>query len=142
MKESDFIEDGIDSEIPSVKELLQYLNSSEDFMRWRAAKALGIMNIKEAIPNLIKKLETDKSWGVRMNAAEALGMLEAKEAIPVLIEALLKDEDEQVREISANALGNFNEKSIKKALKEALNDECEDVKLAAKKILESYDGSD
>ncbi len=128
--------DDEDEEMLTPDQLIAYLKAPEDYKRWRAAKALGVLNVQSSIPALINCLLYDKSWGVRMNSAIALGVLQAVEAVPDLIEVLERDEEEQVREEAANALGRLGDKRAIKALRLAMSDKDEDVCNAAHKALE------
>jgi HEAT repeat protein len=65
------------------------LNSTEDQVRWEAAKALGDIRDTRSIPSLVKSLE-DSNFDVAWLAAEALGRF-GKKAWPQLLRALTKD---------------------------------------------------
>jgi len=74
--------------------------------RWTAARALGQLTAKVAIPDLRKAFHVDVNEDVRMNAAQALGQMHAREAI-IDFRAGLQNETEAVwvRAYCADALG-------------------------------------
>jgi len=59
-------------------------NDDDPMMRAAAVKALGMLDVDEVRPFLVKKLE-DKDWVVVTTAVEALGEREYKEAVPDLV---------------------------------------------------------
>lgn len=90
----------------SIKSLLHQLNKGDNFSRYEAAKALGVIGSSEATKALIEVLETDQYYFVREKAAEALGVIGSLEAIPSLKKASKYDPDPGVREAAAQALAN------------------------------------
>jgi HEAT repeat protein len=78
-----------------VERLLQGLKETSSYSRWRAAWALGIMKITEAVEPLINSLN-DKEPEVRLIASVALGEIGDPRAIAPL-NALENDEDLGVR---------------------------------------------
>jgi len=61
--------------------LTAYLNNKDWDTRIWAARALGYIGYKQAVPDLIGILDKDDDWMLTCVAAESLGRLDAKEAI-------------------------------------------------------------
>ena len=85
----------------AIKGLLQLLENSDEIMR-EVVKAIGLLGVQEAIPNLLAALKSP-SQPIRAQAAESLGQIGSERAIPGLIEAL-NDHDKYVRTRVALAL--------------------------------------
>jgi len=92
---------------PAVDLLLEALKSKEAQKRWGAAKALGEIGCKEAIPALAKATK-DENEDVRIASVVSLGRIGDERAIQTLIEAL-DDKSERVRWHAFNALQMFGE---------------------------------
>jgi len=93
-----------------VAQLLRCLSEClETSSRWTAARALGQLRAKEAIPDLLKAFRVDISEDVRMNAVKALGAMRAQEAVKDFREGLLnKTEAAWVQAYCAEGLGMVN----------------------------------
>jgi HEAT repeat protein len=68
------------------------MKSSTADVRKRAALAAGRIGKEEAIPTLVRLLETDKSADVRTMAAFALGEVESIKAVDAILSAIKKPE--------------------------------------------------
>ncbi len=113
--------------------LIQLLKDKNAEVRANAAKALGDLNDKRAVPGLIDALK-DRHVIVRRSAAYALSNIGDERAVPGLINAL-KDEDAEVRAYAARALGNRGDKRAFPALIKALKDVNANVRRNAAKAL-------
>jgi len=102
----------------NVKGLIKALRHEYEFVRWKAAEALGRIGDKRAVEPLIHALK-DEDWYVRWKAAEALGRIGDKRAVEPLIQAL-KDEDSDVRREAAEALGKIGDKRAVEAVIKSL----------------------
>jgi HEAT repeat protein len=102
-------------------------------MRQAAARVLGQIGDRQAIPALIQALQ-DEDRDVRQAAAEALGQIGDPQAIPALIQAL-QDEDRDVRQAAAEALGQIGDPQAIPALIQALQDKEGWVRRAAAQAL-------
>ncbi len=100
--------------------LIQLLKDKNAEVRANAAKALGDLNDKRAVPGLIDALK-DTHVIVRRKAGFALSNIGDERSVPGLINAL-KDEDAEVRAYAARALGNRGDKRAFPALIKALKD--------------------
>jgi HEAT repeat protein len=115
--------------------LVEMLKDADEFVRQRAADALGSIgpNAAEAVPALAGALE-DPDAVVRSSAAAALGSIgpNAAGAVPALADAL-KDRNEEVRQRAADALGSIgpNAAGAVPALADALKDRNEEVRQRA-----------
>lgn len=126
---------------PAVLSLTKVLQNSQlAQVRWEAAKILGGINDKRAIPSLVKALE-DKDHDVAWLAAEALSNFK-KAAWPVLLRVLIKSGSESVlmRNGVHHALKNQKEEGFNDllaTLKEALESKTvpESATIAANDIL-------
>ncbi len=85
-----------------VTELLTKLKDTDPAVRFSAARALGEIKDKSAVPALMEALKDERSF-VRSYAAKALGAIKDNSAIPALIDAL-KDDDPSVRQSATEAL--------------------------------------
>lgn len=86
----------------AVEPLIKLLASDDPDARYGAARTLGDIGDKRAIPGLVSALK-DKEIPVRFWAAEALGKLGAKEAVGE-ISSLLQDDSEVVQRMAKNVL--------------------------------------
>jgi HEAT repeat protein len=85
-------------------------------VRGTLAVALGALQAREAVPDLLQALRHDKDGWVRAAAARALGAMQAREAVPDLLQALRQDKDSWAREAAVQALG-----QLEKLLPEGVN---------------------
>ncbi|MFB0535505.1 MAG: HEAT repeat domain-containing protein [Anaerolineae bacterium] len=144
-------------------ELLQQLADKNRQVRQEAARALGDMGDRRAVPHLIQALG-DKYAKVREAAASALGRIGDEQAASHLVQALgdqnvrvrseavkalsqigpaavphliqaLGDERWEVRERAASALGRIGDQSALPHLVQALNDSKDAVRTAAASAL-------
>jgi HEAT repeat protein/DNA-binding phage protein len=103
-----------------IDSLVQQLQDEDRHIRERAAEALGVLGSAEAIPALIKTLNTDKEGDVRRRSVEGLGSLGSAEAIPALLQALKTDKEGDVRNCAAEALGSLGSAEAISALLHAI----------------------
>jgi HEAT repeat protein len=88
----------------AVPQLIAALGSNDPELRWRAARALGVIGDAKAAPAL-RKQTADSETLVRAQAIFALGRLRAsdEESLKAIVERL-SDQDAQVRRASIRAL--------------------------------------
>jgi len=84
------------------KVILAELSSPYPEVRYEAAEAAGEMELRQAVPTLVRMLQ-DEDAEVRMAAAGALGMIGGRQARKAL-EQCLKGEDELLKEAARLAL--------------------------------------
>jgi succinoglycan biosynthesis transport protein ExoP len=99
---------------PNIKEYLKNLKSSNIIIQREAVNKLGLLQIKDAVPEMIRLLEK----GSVENAPfiiEALGKIEDKAAVSPLIAMLGKD-NVLIREKAIEALGKIGDKRAVPAL--------------------------
>lgn len=77
--------------------LLIGLRDSSMHVRYICAMALGILNAKEAVPDLENVLRQDEVTVVRSQAAFALGQIESMQSLGLLKQVLLNDPSKDVR---------------------------------------------
>lgn len=82
---------------PAVHPLIRALSSHDQVVRWEAAKALGQIADREAIPALIKAME-DVSFDVRWLAAEGLIHIGSDVTVPLLQALISNSKSFQLRE--------------------------------------------
>lgn len=85
-------------------DLLALLQDSEARVRRRAALASGRVRLAEAVPGLVRLLESDQDHEVRQMAAFAMGLIGDAAAAPALM-AALADSDATIQGRAAEALG-------------------------------------
>jgi len=83
-------------------EFSRMLGDPEHEVRAKAAKGLGKLKVREAIPLLLAALK-DPDWVVRLHSARALGLIGAESAIQPL-KAALTDKSWQVRAAASEAM--------------------------------------
>jgi HEAT repeat protein len=93
----------------AVPELIRTLNAQDEYVRDRAANALGRIGSEDAVPPLMEVLQNENDY-VRGTAADALGRIGigAKAAIPELTKSL-NAKDDYLRSSAADALVNIAE---------------------------------
>ena len=135
-----------------IKEQRTQVGSTE--LVWQAIQALGNMGeaAKPAIPMILDILkDKNEDTTLRGAAACALGNLQADEAIPVLItivkqkgELFSMDADALVRRHAAGGLARMGKKARNAipVLKEAMNDEDEEVRRSAAEALQAIEKGD
>ena len=120
---------------PAVKAVVDYLGKAEVYLgRANAAKVLGNIKDKTAVPALLKSMK-DEYADVRRLSAEALGKIHDKRAVKTLIKAL-SDEVDDVKASAAMALGRIGDKSAVPYLKGLLKSQDENVRKSAKWALD------
>ncbi len=93
---------------PDIKDYLKNLKSSNIVIKREAINKLGKLQIKEAVPAMIRLLSED-SAEIRPDIIEALGNIGDKAAVNSLI-ARLNDDNLRVREKAIEALGKLADK--------------------------------
>jgi len=88
---------------PAVEPLIKALGDSDEYVRKKAAEALGKIGDARAVKPLIKALG-DSDMGVRENAAWALGEIGDARAVDALSELVVHDKNKYVREAARDAL--------------------------------------
>lgn len=116
------------------------LDSKPD-VRAVAAKALALLKVPGAVPELIKALDLDPFAGTRADAASALGELKDPAAIKVLRKAL-SDDDAFVRLRAVGALMDLKSKISIPDLIDRLEDENVMVRERAHQALREITGTD
>jgi energy-coupling factor transporter ATP-binding protein EcfA2 len=112
----------------AIPEMIQAIESGDDYWGTMGAHALARMKAIETIPILIKLLGHQK-WEVRESAAEALGWMKHI-ALPAIRQAL-KNNDSQIRHAAVRALREASLKEVIPDLHIALQDQDEDVQYQA-----------
>lgn len=110
----------------ALQPLIAALKDQDNYMRYRAANALGNIGNKQAIDELNTALEDDDPH-VRLGAAAALTKLGDDEAIELLITAL-KDEDENIRYFAVSNLRGTGDPRATEALITVLEDRDDNVR--------------
>jgi hypothetical protein len=80
------------------------LASTDWELRWAAARVLGYIGYRGAIPSLISQLKNVEDWRVVWASAESLGRLQAPEAAPMLLKLSQQHWFAPVRETAKRAL--------------------------------------
>jgi len=106
---------------PVVRRCIENLESPNPRQRSQAAGELGEHHAVEAVPALIRVLNTDINTYVRTAAAEALGHIGDSQATFPLVDAM-RDSSSFVRRAAAIALGQLEAKEAQVALIHALDD--------------------
>lgn len=96
--------------------LRRALKQGSPAVRGTAARALGLLDAKEAVPDLLEAL---KDPGADIPASGALAILREKVAVPRLLEVLEKG-DILLREMAAYALGTIGDPTAVPGLRAAL----------------------
>lgn len=112
--------------------IVPFLKDPNANVRATAAKSLGLLGYREAIPELIKALK-DEEW-VCFSALDALGELKAEEAVSD-IASLLSNSSEAVRFAAIETLGKLGSEKAVDALLSYLPKSSEDEGNAAIKSL-------
>jgi HEAT repeat protein len=141
LEETDFKRRRIASSIlpefedPSLAEIL--FNSIEDndpIVRRNSARAIGILNVCNAVKPLRKALK-DEDWRVRQWAAASLGLISSKTGATQSLIKALNDESEHVKYAAIIALGDNKSKSAVDRLLKILKNEDSIIRCAAIKAL-------
>lgn len=112
-----------------IPRLLEGLSSTEWQRREGSARALGNLQVKEAVEPLLNALK-DEIPSVRQEAARALGLIGDPRAVKPLLQAL-QDEEVSVRAAAVEALGEFDDPEIVEPLIQALGDKDKKIRAAA-----------
>jgi HEAT repeat protein len=124
---------------PAVVPLVEALANPKEWVRWEAAKALGLINVpwhRHADPATIRALIVDlgsKDGMVRVRARKSLVAI-GKPAVGSLVEALASKK-ELVRWEAAKAIGQIDDPTATQALVKALEDDMFDVRWLAAEAL-------
>jgi HEAT repeat protein len=86
--------------------VLAHLRKDTDDIRVEAARVLGLMQVKRALPELQAAAGERNTLPVRLAALGAIGLLSEAKAIPFLT-AALSDKDPDVRTEAAKGLGQY-----------------------------------
>ncbi|MCS6902656.1 MAG: HEAT repeat domain-containing protein [Candidatus Bipolaricaulota bacterium] len=106
-------------------------DSQEDpFVRGAAAFALGVLGVRNAVPELISALRTE-SDSIQVGAATALGYLREPSAVEPLIALLQTGRSPQARVAAAEALGAFGSRAASALAQALLTDPGPTVRQAA-----------
>jgi HEAT repeat protein len=117
------------------KVLLRYAQSTDAGFANLAARGLGRIKSKRAIPLLVANLQSKNSV-VRSGAAKALGQIGAKEATkPLLALALAEKDDIEKKAMFIVAAGKGGDTKQTKVFEQLLKDSSESVRLAAAQSL-------
>jgi HEAT repeat protein len=122
---------------PAVDMLINALENENWRVRWHSAEILGEIKDDRAVKPLINALN-NKNNGVISNSIIALCEI-GEPAVEILINAL-KDGEWRLRWHSAEILGEIKDDRAVKPLTDVLNDENNDVRMAATKALERIRG--
>ena len=109
--------------------LLQALESSNDFVRVRAALALCELRTDQAVPHFLGLIK-DGNESLRAIAASSLGLMADKRAVKPLLVAL-DDKAETVRAVAVSSLGCVADSSVIPILEKALEDDSKVVRKQA-----------
>jgi HEAT repeat protein len=113
--------------------LIQLLSSEDGCYRCGAARALGNIKDRRAVPALINALQNGKDEGIRSSAAIALGDVGAPDAIEPLIRSL--NDTTVVATAAATALGQLKDATAVEPMITALNSTDPGLRVAAAKAL-------
>jgi HEAT repeat protein len=117
-------------------------DTNEDpFVRGAAAFALGLLSVKEAVPDLIASLESDLE-ALQLAAATALGQLADSRALVPLSKTLQEARMAEVRTSAAEALAAFGVDAIPALAASLQNDRSPLVRQAAQYALANIGGSE
>ncbi|MCL2626414.1 MAG: HEAT repeat domain-containing protein [Cystobacterineae bacterium] len=113
---------------------LNSLKGEDAYLRMSAAKALGQLRVKEALPGLVSMLE-DERLALRREAATALGRLKQKAAQEPLLAALQVEPEPEAREQMLWALGLLEAKKHLSVIQGFLTHSSESTRWAAARAL-------
>lgn len=115
-------------------------DSTEDpFVRGSGAFALGVLEVRHAVPELIWALSLD-SEAIQVGAAGALGLLRDPVALGALSDLLLMGRAPQARVAAANALAPLGSQAVSALARALLNDSEPTVRQAALRALRQIKG--
>lgn len=117
-------------------------DATEDpFVRGSAAFALGVLGVRNAVPELIAVLSGD-SEAIQVGAAEALGLLRDRTALSALSDLLRAGRSPQARVAAANALAPLGNQAVPALAQALLNDAVPTVRQAALRALAQIKNSE
>ncbi|MCL2011682.1 MAG: HEAT repeat domain-containing protein [Cystobacterineae bacterium] len=122
------------SQSVSARYFLDALEGEDVYLRMLAAKALGPLQHKEALPSLVNML-LDPRLALRREAATALGRLKLKQAMEPLLAALHVEAEPEVRKQMLWALGMLNDKKSLSSIQRFLTHSSEATRWAAAQAL-------
>jgi HEAT repeat protein len=105
----------------SIPLLLEIIVDTDPNIHRIASNLLGKLGDKGVVPSLIKILDSEKDFGVRLSIIFVFGRLKCPDAIPTLAN-LLNDENREIRSSAAYTLGEIGDKSALPLLHKALED--------------------
>ncbi len=115
-------------------------DSTEDpFVRGSAAFALGALEVRNAVPQLIVALSLD-SEAIQVGAAGALGLLRDPAALGALSDLLLMGRSPQARIAAANALALLGSQAVSALAQALLTDSVPTVRQASLRALRQIKG--
>lgn len=108
-----------------VSEFMRFLSSAAREHRLGAIEVLEKLGSREAVPELVRLLESDKEPSVRTAAAKALGRMRDGRAVEALVRAVRRKQEAEGRAAAAWALGQIGDPRASDVLVEALRaDDC------------------
>lgn len=96
-------------------------NSERNVLRISAAKNIGVLKFKEAVPALIKGAKEENNRNLKCTILSSLGMVRDQRAIPILEENLNQD-DYLIATVSARSLGMIGSSESIQSLSETFNE--------------------
>ncbi|NQT88503.1 HEAT repeat domain-containing protein [bacterium] len=121
----------------AVAYLRRLVQDEKPLVRIKVIAALGHLESKDALPDVVKAL-TDTDHRVRRQAALALGRLGAESSVPDLVRLGLKDKHPSVRSSSIIALGYIGGVTAIRSVAGMLNDPDQGVRFAAVQVLARF----
>lgn len=113
--------------------------TEDPFVRGSGAFALGVLEVRNAVPELITALSID-SEAIQVGAAGALGVLRDPVALGALSDLLLIGRSPQARVAAANALAPLGIQAVSALAQALLSDEVPIVRQAALRALHQIKG--
>jgi len=126
---------------PALPVLNKLLQEGTDTERINAARALGEIGIKDALPDMLKSWELKQDEDASDAIAYAIFKIEGKESVKTFIQAL-NSTNKLVRSDSAEMLGYIEDKQAIPALTKLLSDIDPDVKSSATSALKKLGYTD
>ncbi len=100
------IDAGLTADSTAISALQDRLKSPDEGIRIRAARALGILRGKDAVPTIVESLGQDRSNGVKMEAVRALRKINDRSTAPDVMN-YLSYSDTKTRNEAVYAIGRF-----------------------------------
>jgi len=95
----------------NIAQILKNLESNDPKKRKQAAKMLGELGNRKAVPKLVIALNENPDVETRTAAAEALGKLGDRSVTELLIKTFKQDPDKYVKVAMLTALGELGDES-------------------------------